>query len=66
MIDPKFDDYKQLRRQHEEALRLLAALVERVGGEVLLLPSELVHDRQLSKTDLGGLTGAVRLTAKRI
>ncbi len=59
------DDYKQLRRQHEDVLRLLAVLVERAGGEVLLLSSDLVHDRQLSRDEPVGLTGAVRLRSKR-
>ncbi len=58
-------DFKQLQRQHEEALRCLAILVERAGGEVLLLPADLVHDRQISKDEIG-LTGAIRLRAKRL
>jgi hypothetical protein len=56
-------DFRQLRRQHEEVLRFLAILVERAGGEILLLPSELSEDRQLSKDD--GPLGTVRLIAKR-
>jgi hypothetical protein len=59
------NDYRQLRRQHDEALRYLAILVERAGGEVLLLPADLMHDRQLSKQDEVTL-GTVRLTAKRL
>ncbi len=58
------DDYKQLRHQHEEVLRYLAILVERAGGMVMLLPKDLAEDRQLSKDEIG-LTGAVKLTAKR-
>ncbi len=58
-------DYKQLRRQHEEVLRCLAILVERAGGEVLLLPADLQHDRQISKDEVA-FTGAIRLTAKRL
>jgi hypothetical protein len=56
-------DYRQLRRQHQEVLRYLAVLVERAGGEVLLLATDLAEDRQLSKDD--GPLGTVRLTAKR-
>lgn len=58
------DDYKQLHRQHEEVLRYLAILVERAGGVVVLLPKDLSEDRQLSKNEVG-LTGAIKLTAKR-
>ena len=59
------DDYKQLRRQHEDVLRLLAVMVERAGGEVLLLSSDLAHDRQLSRDEPTGMFGAVRLRSKR-
>lgn len=55
----------QMLRQRRDALRLLGILVERLGGEVTILPDELVYDRNISRDDIG-FTGAIRLRSERV
>ncbi len=55
---------KEYQRRYQDALRYLAVLVERAGGEVIILHSDLEVDRRLSKDEIG-FTGSVRLKVER-
>ena len=54
---------KDLHIRYQEVLRYLGVLVERAGGEVLILPSELEVNRGLMKQDKHG--GSVYLKTER-
>lgn len=63
MSDAQFKQNEAMIRRHRETLRYLAILIERAGGEVVLLPSELVEDRTIHKVQ--GSLGHVHLQVKR-
>ena len=54
---------KDLHIRYQEVLRYLAVLVERAGGEVLIMQNELEINRGLMKQDKHG--GAVYLKVER-
>ena len=54
---------KDLHVRYQEVLRYLAVLVERAGGEVLILQSELEINRGIRKQEKVG--GAVHLRVER-
>lgn len=58
------EEIQKLVRQRHEAIRLIGVLVERAGGEVIILPDELAPDRNVGR-ELIGFTGAIRLTSER-
>jgi len=58
---------EQLDKEREgriHALRLLAVLVERAGGEVRITREELGHDREISQSEIG-ITGVLVLKAEK-
>ena len=54
---------KDLHVRYQEVLRYLAVLVERSGGEVLIMQSELEVNRGIRKQEKPG--GAVHLRVER-
>lgn len=59
-----FERIEKLEKDRKDAMRFLAILVERLGGQVEIHPNELVADRYLERDD-HKLTGAVILRAKK-
>ena len=53
-----------LQRDKHELMRLLAAVVDKAGGEVLLTPQDLAISRTIERTEVA-FTGVVRLRSER-
>ena len=62
---PTPEEIRELLKQRQDAMRFLAILVERAGGEVRIAPSELADHRFLERDDIA-YTGVVVLRARRI
>lgn len=58
------NDLGMIVRRQEEVMRFLAILVERAGGEVLILPQELQKKRTLRREE--GPHGSFKLVVEKV
>jgi hypothetical protein len=64
MIPTSSETIAALQKQNHELKVMIGVLVERLGGDVLVTFEEMSVGREIGN-EVIGLTGSVRLTAKR-
>lgn len=58
------DQIAQLLVQRDQMLQIIGALVDRLGGEAVIMPSEVTHDRRVT-CDQDSIVGSLHVYCHR-